>query len=192
MRAALALLLCALAVPAYAQAPQRAFKPTGNLIGDVKTAIAPVEKKAQEGLASVLMKPFQDLADFIGSDSEQALALSTAIPELQDGHGQQCWVATRQFGEVVKAHPIPLTLKAQTDLEALRLLMMASNNLCANVHCTQVFNDLANGVRQLAPISVFPLPSLNSLCSKVPQIAVIAPISTPVPAVPTPIPAPAP
>ena len=187
MRAPLALLLCALAVPAYAQV--RLVKPTGNLPADIRAATTATAVSSANAVETFLAKPFKDLADFIGADSDAAIALSTAIPELQDGHGQQCWLATRQFGDVVKAHPIPLTLKAQTDLQALRLLMMAANNLCSNVHCTQVFGDLANGIQQLAPLNAsIPIPSLHDLCSKVPQIAVIAPISVPAPAV-TPAPA---
>lgn len=166
---------------AYAQVPQRRpFIPTGNLPADI-AATKPGAAAVPNAIETFLAKPFKDLADFIGADSDAAIALSTAIPELQDGHGQQCWLATRQFGEVVKAHPIPLTLKAQTDLEALRLLMMAANNLCSNVHCTQVFGDLATGVQTLAPINYsIPIPSLHDLCAKVPQIAVIAPVSVPV------------
>lgn len=186
-RAAAALLALAagailglLAGSGAASAQVRLVKPTGNIGNDIKAATAPAAAGARATVESILSKPFKDLADFIGTDSEEALALSTAIPDLQDGHGQQCWIATRQFGEVVKQHPIPLTLKAQTDLEALRLLMMAANNLCANVHCTQVFSDLANGVRALAPINAIPLPSLDSLCSKVPQIAVVPTIALPI------------
>lgn len=171
--------------PASAQG-LKLVKPTGNLPADIRAATtATASSAAQNSIETFLAKPFKELADFIGADSDTAIALSTQIPELQDGHGQQCWLATRQFGEVVKAHPIPLTLKAQTDLEALRLLMMAANNLCANVHCTQVFDDLKNGVQTLAPLNAsIPLPGLHDLCAKVPQIAVIAPISVPAPVVP--------
>ena len=88
----------------------------------------------------------------------------------------------QQFSAVVKAHPVPITLKIATDLEALRLSMMAANNLCANPHCTQVFADLSNGVQQLAPTNVsIAIPSLNSICSKVPQIALAPPVSVPPP-----------
>jgi len=129
-----------------------------------------------------LAKMFQDIADLIGSDSDAAIALSTAIPDLQDGNGQQCWMGMKVFGEVVKAHPVPLTLKAQTDLEGMRLLIMAANKLCSNTACTQVFADLTNGINTVAPVSLpVALPSLNSLCSKVPQIAVVAPVPVPPP-----------
>lgn len=169
---------------AYAQTPRSRPPLTGNIPADIKNAVSPQSEAATaNSVEAFLAKPFQDLADFIGDDSAAAIALSTAVPELQDGHGQQCWIATKQFGEVVKAHPVPLTLKAQTDLEALRLLAMAANNLCANPHCTQVFADLGNAVQTLAPLNAsIPIPSLHDLCAKVPQVAVVPPI--PVPATP--------
>jgi len=173
---------------------------TGNLAKDLATDRANLAKKAggaaasaaatsEEDILAALAKPFQDLATFIGDDIDAAVALSTTIPALQDGNGQQCWMGMQQFSAVVKAHPVPLTLKVATDLEALRLAMMAANNLCANPHCTQVFADLANGVQQLSAVNLsVPIPSLNSVCSKVPQIAVVAPVAanaTPVPAATT-------
>jgi len=140
---------------------------------------------AADNVLAALAKPFQDLATFIGEDADGAIALSTAIPALQDGHGQQCWMATKQFADVIKAHPVPLTLKVSTDLEALRLLMMASNNLCSNVHCTQVFGDLATGIAQLAPLNAsMPIPSLHDLCAKIPQVAVVPPVTAAAPAAP--------
>ena len=140
---------------------------------------------AADNVLAALAKPFQDLATFIGEDADGAIALSTAIPALQDGHGQQCWMATKQFADVIKAHPVPLTLKVSTDLEALRLIMMASNNLCANVHCTQVFGDLATGIAQLAPLNAsVPIPSLHDLCAKIPQVAVVPPVTVTAPAAP--------
>ena len=72
------------------------------------------------------------------------------------------------------------TFKVSTDLEALRLLMMASNNLCSNAHCTQVFGDLASGIAQLAPLNAsIPVPSLHDLCAKIPQVAVVPPVTAP-------------
>lgn len=181
-----------LAMPAHAQ-----LAVTGNVAKDLATDRANIAKHAAstatsaatstaDDVLAALAKPFQDLATFIGNDIDAAVALSTAIPALQDGNGQQCWMGMQQFAAVVNAHPVPLTLKVATDLEALRLSMMAANNLCANPHCTQVFADLSNGVQQLAVGigSAIPVPSLNAVCSKVPQIAVVA--SVPVPATPVP------
>jgi hypothetical protein len=185
-------------MPAMAQSPAKKPALTGNIITDINTArgnaatsAATTTETAEQATANkilaALAKPFQDLAAFIGSDIEGAVALSTNIPTLQDGHGQQCWMAMRQFSAIVKAHPVPVTLKLATDLEALRLSMMAANNLCSNVHCTEVFDDLANAVVTLAPVSVgIAIPSLKSLCSKVPQVPVIAAITDPNPPPPAP------
>ena len=177
--------------PAHAQTKKTPLAITGNPIEDIKTDIANANSPTsgpsptEQRVLAALAKPFQDLATFIGEDADGAIALSTAIPALQDGHGQQCWMATKQFADVIKAHPVPLTLKVSTDLEALRLLIMASNNLCANVHCTQVFGDLASGIAQLAPLNAsIPIPSLHDLCAKIPQVAVVPPVTAPAPAAP--------
>ena len=190
-RITLAILCLALASwPAHAQTKRPPLAITGNPIEDIKTDIAnaattPAVSASEQKILAALAKPFQDLANFIGEDADGAIALSTAIPALQDGHGQQCWMATKQFADVIKAHPVPLTLKVSTDLEALRLLMMASNNLCANAHCTQVFGDLASGIAQLAPLNAsIPIPSLHDLCAKIPQVAVVPPVTAAAPAAP--------
>lgn len=128
--------------------------------------------------AKLLAKPFNDLADFISSDALAAAKLAIAIPDLQDGHGQKCWLSMMQFTAVIKAHPIPITLKAMTDIEALRLAAMAANNVCRNPSCTQVFADISNGIQQVSPVPI-PIPSLNSLCSKVPIVTVDAPVPMP-------------
>lgn len=189
--------LLLIAMPAFAQIPTPKPRPiTGNVVEDFKNATgqnnnasSPVDKalSGNTDIAKWLAKPFNDLADFINSDAAEAAKLAIEIPDLQDGHGQICWLAMGQFTAVLKAHPIPLTLKAMSDLEALRLAAMAANNVCRNASCGQVFNDLANGVQQVAPINLgIPIPSLNSLCSKVPQVSVIPPVPMPV-AVPAPV-----
>ncbi len=192
----LAIGLSALAIawagPAGAQTvAQRTTRPplTGNIPADINNAVKgqamDASGNALNAVGNALAKPFQDLANFIGDDSAGAVALATAIPELQDGHGQQCWMAMKQFGEVAKAHPVPLTLKLLTDVEAFRLMGMAANNLCANPHCTQVFADMSNAVEAMSPINSVPIPSLNALCSKVPQVSVAPPVTVPaVPATP--------
>lgn len=180
-----------LLIMALALIPSLAFaqdKPrlTGDLVKDVKGALKPNIPDASAALggdsnvARLLAKPFNDLADFINSDAAEAAALAIAIPDLQDGHGQQCWLAMGQFTAVLKAHPIPITFKAMSDLEALRLASIAANKVCSNPHCTQVFADLSNGIQQVAPINAgIAIPSLNSLCSKVPQVPVVAPVTVP-------------
>lgn len=125
---------------------------------------------AEDKVMAVLAKPFNDLADFLQSDAAPAAALSTAIPDLQDGHGQQCWMAMGTAASVFKAHPVPLTLRAMTDFEALRLLGMAANRLCANTHCTVVFADATSMAQAASPIPLI-IPSLHDLCAKVPQVS---------------------
>ena len=130
---------------------------------------------ALESLGAALAKPFNDIANFIGSDADGAVTLATVIPNIQDGHGQQCWIAMKSFGDVIKAHPVPITFHVIQDYETLRLLGIATNNLCSNVHCTQVFADFT-GMAQAASPMPLAIPSLHDLCTKVPQIAVVPPI----------------
>ncbi len=160
----IALLATALAGSAFAQTPTR--RPlTGNIVNDINAARGGgglISSPAEGDLMKVLAKPFQDLADFLSSDAASAIALSTQIPALQDGHGQQCWIAMSSAGDVFKAHPVPLTLKIMTDVEALRLLAMTANNLCSNVHCTQVFADLTTMAQAASPTPL-PIPGLHDL-----------------------------
>jgi hypothetical protein len=175
----------ALAFTGDAQAQTR--KPVINLPLDPLHLNTGPATSTLDDIAATLAKPFQDIANFIGDDATGAVSLATQVPTLQDGHGQQCWMAMEQFGEVIKAHPIPITFHVITDYETLRLLGMATNNLCSNVHCTQVFSD-ATAMAQAASPMPLAIPSLHDLCTKVPQIAVVAPVTI---ATPTPTTAPA-
>jgi hypothetical protein len=187
MRKLAVAILIAIFLPglAYAQTPRARPALTGNPIDDIKNATgggAAANSPVLGGSSSpldALLKPLRDLADFIGADIDGAIALSTQIDNLKDGHGQQCLLALKDFGNVIKAHPAPLTLKLATDLEALRLQQMAVNRLCNNVHCTQVFGDFTIAVTALSPVPL-PVPSLHDLCGKVPQIAIVDPVAVPV------------
>lgn len=180
MRKILLVALCLIPALAWGQTPRPKPHITGNPIEDIKSDIQDMNGNAagvvDTKVMSALAKPFQDLAAFISSDATAAVALSTQIPALQDGHGQQCWIAMSTAGDVFKAHPVPLTLKVMTDIESLRLLQITANNLCSNVHCTQVFADLAAAAQSASPV-LLPVPTLHDLCSKIPQIALVAPIS---------------
>jgi hypothetical protein len=67
---------------------------------------------------------------------------------------------------VLKAHPLPLTLKLATDVEAARLVAMAIKKVCMDPNCSQVWNDILNQVTALA---IVPLPvQLASVCSRIP------------------------
>ena len=154
---------------------------TGNPIKDIQTDISNVTgggngtgSSGSNPIASIISKPLQDLATFISGDLAGAAELAVSIPNIQDGNGQACWQALEAAGQVFKAHPVPLTLQAATDLEALRLLVMTANKICTNSACTQVFTDTANIIQAAAPVPL-PIPGLTSLCAKVPEIAVVAP-----------------
>lgn len=128
------------------------------------------------GIMSAISKPFKDLADFIAGDAEGAAALSVAIPALQDTNGQACWSKMQAAGAVFKAHPVPITLKVMTDFEALRLLQMTANSLCAYVPCTVVFGDGSNLAVSVASavggaLTSNAVPSLTQLCARIPQLS---------------------
>lgn len=136
---------------------------------------APLDK-----LMSALSKPFQDLADFIASDAAGAAALAVQVPGLQDTNGQACWRKMQDAGAVFQAHPVPVTLKVMTDFEALRLLQMTSNNLCAYTPCTVVFGDATNLATSVAAsvggiLTSANVPSLTAICSRIPQLAPMLP-----------------
>lgn len=181
------LLTAAVALPAMAQVPRKRL--TGNVVRDIGNALNPTPSSTAstsnplDQAIAALAKPFQDIANFIGEDADGAIALATVIPEIQDGHGQQCWMAMASFGKIVKAHPVPLTFHVITDFETLRLLAIATNNLCTNVHCTQVFADGTSMAQAASPVPLM-VPTLHDLCTKVPQIAVVAPVSVLAPSAP--------
>lgn len=186
------ILLCAFLLSAFLFAPPAMAQtrgPIGQKIHDDLAGKATDKSAAVlDNIATALAKPFKDIADFIGSDADGAVKLATVIPALQDGHGQQCWIAMKSFGDIIQAHPVPITFHVLQDYETLRLLGMATNNLCSNTHCTQVFADLTSMAQAASPIQLA-IPSLHDLCTKVPQIAAVPAITvtpTPGPAVPLP------
>lgn len=168
------------------------LKTPGQIVRDIQNTVAGKPQQATDTsgnpIVSLLSKPMQDLADFISAGFTEAVSLSTAVPELQDGNGQACWAMMNNYSAVLKAHPIPLTLHAAADLESIRLLNMAANKICQNSACTQVFTDAGNLVNAALPIGM-PLPNLTAICSKVPEIAIVSPT---LPIVPLPVAAPAP
>jgi hypothetical protein len=175
--AVLAIMIIAMFAGLDPASAQIKLKPlTGNIGNDLGITSPSGKSNALDSIATVLAKPFQDIANFIGEDADGAVALATAIPNLQDGHGQQCWIAMQSFGAIIKAHPIPITFHVINDYESLRLLGIATNNLCSNVHCTQVFADFSAMAVAASPMPLA-IPSLHDLCTKVPQIAVVPPIT---------------
>lgn len=112
-------------------------------------------------------------------DTADAITLSTQIPSIQDPVGSACWKSFDGLSQVIKAHPLPATLKIAADLEAARLAAIALNQICTNPNCGQMWTDVTNTVSAL---NILPLPfSLQSVCSKIPAIGVFAaPATTPV------------
>jgi hypothetical protein len=120
--------------------------------------------------ASGPSSPLSPLASLIGGWTAEHIAeaekLAAAIEGLQDPIGKACWQSFANIGAVLKAHPLPLTLKIAPDIEAARLFFMAVKQVCANPYCTQLWADIANQVGALAPI---PAPiSLQAVCAKIP------------------------
>lgn len=148
---------------------------TPDQIGqDIRNALERPLTTASNEIVSAVSKPLKDLADFLTTGLDEAAALAIAVPDLQDGNGQACWLAMAATGRILKEHPVPLTLKVAADLESLRLLNMAANRICQNAACTQVFTEAGNLISAAAPMPLA-LPNLTSLCSKVPEIAIVAP-----------------
>jgi hypothetical protein len=184
-RAALAIAI--LLLPSLALAQSRTPTPrsrpalTGNPVEDIKNAVnggggagtlaAPNENAALK----VLLKPFQDIANFVGSDNLEAAKLSVSIPELQDGNGLACLNAMATAAKVFKAHPLPLTLHVMTDIEAFRLNVAAVNRLCDTAACTVIFADGVNVAQAASPVAIAGLPSLSQLCAKVAHIQMATP-----------------
>ena len=204
MRKLILILAAALVASSAAAQPDRPAgrRLTGNVVQDVKNlrtdstdgaqgAGGPTDKAGRQKIMQMLAKPFQDLADFIGEDAEDAIALSTSIPGMADGHGQQCWIAARNFTAVIKAHPLPLTGGAMRDLEGLRLLNIAAKRLCEDSHCTQVFTDLKNaaitiaqtGFGAIGATTVRAVPGLQDVCTQIPNVPLADPL-LPVPPAP--------
>lgn len=160
--AALAALCLTLAVPAKAAGP--ATTPPAHC--DVLHLLPGCQPSK---LQAALAKPFQDFAALLKSDFAGAAALAVAVPGLEDGNGQACWVAMQNYSKVIEAHPIPLSFQVATDFEAFRLMQLATAKLCQSKECTQVFQDAANFANAVQP--GLPLPSFGSLCAKIPTIA---------------------
>ena len=115
-----------------------------------------------------------EIATFLNNiaDFGDAVTLSTSIPGLQDNVGNSCWQQFAPLQALVKVHPIPLTFKLATDIEALRLAAIGLNQVCANPNCGQMFVDASNAANAIAGTQI-PV-SLGSLCSKVPVIGTAA------------------
>jgi hypothetical protein len=163
----------------WAQQPPTRQRPvlTGDPIRDIQNAQRSVEQKVTKDLTSVA----QQIETLL--DTADAIKLATAIPGLEDTVGAACWKSFDQLSQLFKLHPLPLTLKIATDIEAARLAAMALNQVCTNPNCGQMWTDAENTA---AALSIVPMPfSIASLCSKIPAIGQAAAAAT-VPVQPAP------
>lgn len=156
--------------PAMAQSRQPRPALTGDPVRDIETAAGQARAKVTAGLTTVA----QQIEGLL--DTADAIKLATAVPGLQDTVGAACWQSFDNLSAVAKLHPLPLTLKAASDIEAARLFVMALNQICTNPNCGQMFVDATNSVEAL---NLTPIPlSLPSLCAKVPAIGTLAGAAT--------------
>jgi hypothetical protein len=143
---------------------------TGNPVKDIEAAAQRAGAKVTADMTSIAKK----LEAMLNTD--EAVALATAVPGVQDTVGAACWASFGNLSAVMKAHPLPLTLNAPADIQALRLVQIALNQVCANPNCGQVWTDAQNSVQAL---SLVPIPlSLPDLCAKVPAIGTQAAAAT--------------
>lgn len=143
----------------------------------------PVKVEEVPHLGGIFPGTNTSIATFISNlaDISGAISLSTSVPGLQDPVGNACWQQFSGIGALIKAHPLPLNLKAASDLEALRLLNIGLNQVCANPNCSAMFQDAMNAATAISPV---PLPiSLASICSKIPVITTSAVPTSATPAV---------
>jgi hypothetical protein len=129
----------------------------------ISPAVAQPKKAAVPPRQASIITIIQNWAD---QDVQAAIALATSVDGLPDPVGAACWKTWAGASGVLKAHPLPLTLKLATDVEAARLVAMAIKKVCMDPNCSQVWNDILNQVTALA---IVPLPvQLASVCSRIP------------------------
>lgn len=174
-----AALLAALATPVLAD-------PVGNLLQQNAANINGTPVGGAKPSASVGggTNVFTDIANWVGGDLAAAQALATAT-KVKDWNGLACWNAAQNFSDVMKAHPVPVTLKAASDVEALRLAVSSAKSLCMEPSCIQLSADVLQGIAQMG-IGIPPPVTLETLCAKIPSITLG---TQPTPA-PTPTPTP--
>lgn len=156
----------ALAVMAGTANAQTRKPLTGNPVTDIQNAVTGAQTKIVNDLTTV-MKQLEGMVD-----TADAIALSTQIPGLQDTVGNACWKSFDGLSQVMKAHPLPVSLKIAPDIEAIRLAAMALNQICTNPNCGQMWTDAQNAATAL---NVTPMQfSLPSICAKIPAIGTLA------------------
>jgi hypothetical protein len=125
----------------------------------------PLGLRQHDALGEALQNVVTFFTQLTEEDLAGASTLATQIPGLQDATGKACWDAFQPIGALVKAHPLPQSLRLATDIEALRLFSLAVKQVCAKPECSQVWSDVAN---QTAAIGGIPVPALSAVCAKIP------------------------
>ena len=135
---------------------------------------------------------FQQIANWFSADPQEAIDLAYAFPTPPDGNGPMCWAQGGALIAIIKAHPLILTGKPETDMEAWRLATMRARTICDNTACQTIAQEFASGIKTMSPVPIT-LPSVNAfsdICLHVPHLASVA-LPTPEPTVsPTPTPTP--
>ena len=157
-------------LPTIASAQLKKPALTGNLPADLHTDFTNTTAAVSKAVAV----QSSDIATFLTNLAAipDAITLSTSIAGLNDPVGNACWQQFGPLGELIKAHPLLVSGKAASDIEALRLAAIGLNQICANPNCGQMFVDATNAASAIGgnQLNV----SLQSLCAKVPVIGTSA------------------
>ena len=102
---------CSFCVPAMAQ---------GRRQPDVGFPIPVDPLGLNKGINKTVGEVSSDVASFLNqlADFDGAVKLSTQIPTLQDPVGNACWQQFSPIQALIKAHPLPVSFKVATDIEA--------------------------------------------------------------------------
>ena len=172
--------------------------PCKDLLNKLPLGCTPRESPVDAAKNSIVQSFLGAVQNLV--DPEDAITLSMQIDGLQDPVGNVCWKSFRGIKAVVKAHPQLLTGNVPGDYEALRLIHIGLNQICANPNCAAMWTDLQNVAGAINPLIA--TISLGSVCAKVPvattnSATYVLPLvdagpqkpTTPTPE-PTPVPAP--
>lgn len=204
MKLAFALALALLATPAFAQ---DGLNPSGAIGGDASGAPTPtasppaltgnlfrdIANGAKASVNGQVTTIFDQLAAWVGGDLTAARALAIQNPGLQDWNSYTCLGVAQNFTNLLKQHPVPLTLKIASDVVALRLAIASAKQVCMEPTCQAISADVSQGIAQIG-MGIPPPATLETICAKIPSINLgsqpanyVAPTATPTP-VPTPTP----
>lgn len=158
---------------------------TGHPVEDIQNALANGAKGSatNRNTEAALLQPFNDLANYIAGDINEAERLSVSVSNLQDGNGLACLNIMQSVGLLYKQHPPAVTFHAASDWEGLRLLSAALKKVCAAPSCQQVFSDIKNIVSTASPVPLTAIPGVSAadpltLCAKIADVPMVTPDPT--------------